>query len=40
LEIAVKAVQEGAFDYLHKPFDLDQAAKVLERALASIFLHV
>lgn len=36
LEIAVRAVQEGAFDYLHKPFDLDQAAEVLERALASV----
>lgn len=36
LEVAVKAVQEGAFDYLHKPFDLDQAAEVLERALASV----
>ncbi len=35
LEIAVKAVQKGAFDYLHKPFDLDQASAVLERALES-----
>ncbi len=35
LEIAVKAVQEGAFDYLHKPFDLDQASHILERALQS-----
>ena len=35
LEIAVRAVQEGAFDYLHKPFDLDQAAEVVRRALLS-----
>ncbi len=36
LEVAVRAVKEGAFDYLHKPFDLDQAALVLERALSSV----
>jgi two-component system nitrogen regulation response regulator GlnG len=35
LEVAVKAVHAGAFDYLHKPFDLDQAAQVVERALLS-----
>jgi two-component system nitrogen regulation response regulator GlnG len=35
LEVAVKAVNAGAFDYLHKPFDLDQAALVVERALQS-----
>ena len=33
LETAVRAVQQGAFDYLPKPFDLDQAAEVLRRAL-------
>jgi len=33
LETAVQAVQEGAFDYLPKPFDLDRAADVLHRAL-------
>jgi len=33
LETAVRAVKEGAFDYLPKPFDLDQAAEVLRRAL-------
>lgn len=35
LEVAVRAVNAGAFDYLHKPFDLDQAALVVERALLS-----
>lgn len=34
LDTAVKALQEGAFDYLTKPFDLDQAAAVVNRALA------
>jgi DNA-binding NtrC family response regulator len=34
LETAVKALQQGAFDYLTKPFDLDQAAAVMNRALA------
>jgi two-component system nitrogen regulation response regulator GlnG len=33
LETAVKAMEEGAFDYLVKPFDLDQAVAVLNRAL-------
>ena len=33
LETAVKAVREGAFDYLPKPFDLNQAADVVQRAL-------
>jgi len=33
LETAVRAVKEGAFDYLSKPFDLDQAAEVIRRAL-------
>lgn len=33
LETAVRSVQEGAFDYLPKPFDLDQAAEVVARAL-------
>ncbi len=35
LETAVRAVREGAFDYLPKPFDLDRAAAVVERALQS-----
>ena len=34
LETAVTAVQNGAFDYLPKPFDLEQATTVIERALA------
>lgn len=35
LDTAVRAVHEGAFDYLTKPFDLDQAALVLKRAITS-----
>ncbi|HUG91670.1 MAG TPA: sigma-54 dependent transcriptional regulator [Planctomycetaceae bacterium] len=35
LETAVRAVREGAFDYLSKPFDLDQAADLVGRALAA-----
>ncbi len=35
LPTAVKAVRNGAFDYLTKPFDLDVAQRALERALAS-----
>jgi two-component system nitrogen regulation response regulator GlnG len=34
LNTAVAALSEGAFDYLPKPFDLDQAAAVIHRALA------
>jgi two-component system nitrogen regulation response regulator GlnG len=33
LRTAVRAVEEGAYDYLAKPFDLEQAAEVLRRAL-------
>jgi len=33
LATAVKAVEGGAFDYLAKPFDLDQALSTLKRAL-------
>jgi two-component system nitrogen regulation response regulator GlnG len=33
LATAVRAVEEGAFDYLAKPFDLDQALEAIERAL-------
>jgi DNA-binding NtrC family response regulator len=33
LQTAVRAVEEGAYDYLAKPFDLEQAAEVLRRAL-------
>ncbi|MBS0262602.1 MAG: sigma-54-dependent Fis family transcriptional regulator [Planctomycetes bacterium] len=35
LDTAVRAIEEGAFDYLVKPFDLDVAVTVLKRALAS-----
>jgi two-component system nitrogen regulation response regulator GlnG len=33
LETAVRAMEGGAFDYLVKPFDLDQATLVVSRAL-------
>ena len=33
LETAVRALEGGAFDYLVKPFDLDQATSVVKRAL-------
>lgn len=33
LETAVRAVEGGAFDYLAKPFDLDQALESVSRAL-------
>src|SRR4051794_30298845 len=35
LETAVRAMEGGAFDYIVKPFDLDQAAAVIDRALDS-----
>ncbi len=34
LNTAVAALGQGAFDYLPKPFDLDQAAAVIHRALS------
>lgn len=34
LETAVDAVRNGAFEYLTKPFDLDQATAIIRRALA------
>ena len=34
LSTAVSVVEEGAFEYLPKPFELDQVTAVLERALA------
>ncbi|MSR58383.1 MAG: sigma-54-dependent Fis family transcriptional regulator [Planctomycetaceae bacterium] len=36
LDTAVRAMEAGAFDYLVKPFDLDQATAVLRRALGSV----
>ena len=35
LKTAVSAVEQGVFDYLPKPFDLDDASNVLKRALAN-----
>src|SRR5690606_32802020 len=32
--VAVTAMRNGAFDYLCKPFDLEQAANIMDRALA------
>ena len=34
LESAVSAYQGGAFEYLPKPFDVDEAVAVMQRALA------
>lgn len=33
LDVAVRSLAAGAFDYLPKPFDLDQAVNVVQRAL-------
>jgi DNA-binding NtrC family response regulator len=33
LDTAVRALEEGAYDYLTKPFDLEQVSEVLRRAL-------
>ena len=33
METAIQAVQDGAFDYLPKPLDLDQLSSVLSRAI-------
>jgi two-component system nitrogen regulation response regulator GlnG len=35
LQTAIEAVRRGAFEYLVKPFDLDRAQRVIERALAA-----
>ncbi|MGQ0635831.1 MAG: sigma-54-dependent transcriptional regulator [Planctomycetaceae bacterium] len=35
LDIAVRALERGAFDYLVKPFNLDQAVAVVRRALGT-----
>jgi len=34
LDTAVRALRGGAFEYLTKPFDLDQATEVIQRAVA------
>ncbi len=36
LDVAVRAMKNGAFDYLTKPFDLEQAAAVIDRALGQV----
>ena len=35
METAIQAMQRGAYDYLAKPFDLDEVLLVAERALAA-----
>jgi two-component system response regulator AtoC len=37
IETAIRAVKEGAFDYISKPFDLDALVATVRRALASRF---
>jgi two-component system nitrogen regulation response regulator GlnG len=39
VETAVRAVKEGAFDYLAKPFDLSQLRTLIDRALATRSKH-
>lgn len=34
LDIAIRAVQSGAFEYLLKPFDMDSVERILKRALS------
>jgi len=34
IETAVRAVKEGAFDYISKPFDLDELVAIVRRAIA------
>ncbi|HKJ17873.1 MAG TPA: nitrogen regulation protein NR(I) [Xanthomonadales bacterium] len=40
LDQAVAAFQQGVFDYLSKPFDLDQVISVVERAVADVKIPV
>src|SRR5262249_35797539 len=35
MDTAIKAMQRGAYDYLTKPFDLDEVLLLTERALAA-----
>src|SRR5262245_61627353 len=35
METAIQAMQQGAYDYLAKPFDLDEALLLAERALTA-----
>ena len=39
-KVAVAAVKAGAYDYLTKPFDIDEVAVVIERALEARALRV
>ncbi|WP_435322559.1 response regulator, partial [Klebsiella sp. HN106] len=34
LDAAVSAYQQGAFDYLPKPFDIDEAVALVDRAIS------
>ncbi|HSD88769.1 MAG TPA: sigma-54 dependent transcriptional regulator [Kofleriaceae bacterium] len=38
--VAVAAMKQGAYDYLSKPFDIDEVAVVIERALEARHLRV
>src|SRR5262249_24762729 len=38
--VAVAAIKQGAYDYLAKPFDIDEVALVIERALEARRLRV
>jgi DNA-binding NtrC family response regulator len=33
IEMAIRALNEGAFDYVRKPFKLDEVRRVVERAM-------
>src|SRR5260370_1226361 len=35
IETAIRAVKEGAFDYISKPFDIDELVAIARRALAN-----
>src|SRR6266404_7935073 len=35
IETAIRAVKQGAFEYLSKPFDIDKMVATVERAVAS-----
>src|ERR1041384_4810022 len=35
IETAVRAVKEGAFDYIRKPFNIDELVAIVRRALAN-----
>src|SRR5439155_20594095 len=35
IDTAIRAVKEGAFDYISKPFDIDELVAIVRRALAT-----